>query len=238
MNETEFENTEDFARKKAALVFLYYGRYSTSSALYSFLLERNPSIADAWYELGNAVYGYGRMTRNMELLSICIACHRKAVELEPDHELSRSLLETMHERTPLSKEEVAAICAFDGSLPSLRNSVGYRPGKIAEDLRGLKEPKERMLLMMVLSSDYYPFHNEVLLAGLKDPDADVKMSALKRIDPSTTDSRFRERLAELVFSDDGDRCQPYLTFTLLNIAKKNSHGDWAIELLKAAKVEL
>ena len=221
--------------ERAALLLMHRNRFSAAAAVFCFWLRENSSNANGYYGLGISLFCHGSQAREIRYLNPSISCLKRAVEIDRDHEPSLALLAAMDERTPLSNEDVLVIPAFEGEMDEFLQLIDYDSSSLVREIMSLEDADERMTLLMVLSGLELPFSGEIIIESLEDPSDHVRMAALKRLDPSNHDPRIRASLEKLAYTDEGDRCQPYLMMALERIAENSEEETWAAEIFQTMK---
>lgn len=222
--------------ERAALVFLHHNCFASAIGAFSRLVEAEPGYSMGWYGLANALYCLSGEKGDLALLRNAVSSAKRALETDAANEMAKQLLEWVPQRTPLSEDDVTTAETFTTVPADLAGRTGFTENTFADDMEVLPQRTSRMQIVMWLGMFKEPFGTEILLRALDDSDPDVRMAALKRLDPDDEDMRVRAKLERLAFSDAGASTEPYLSMALRRFARDSPDSDhWAARILKAIR---
>lgn len=217
--------------ENAGLLFSQQARYLCAISCFAELATLEPTYDMAWYGLGNALYSLSGERRDLEILQLSLACVRRTLAENKNHDMALELEGWISRQTPLSREIFQTCQAYPHSPDAIAATLGFNTQTLLEAWHNLNTPQTRMQMVIWLAPQYASHVGELLLTALSDPNKDVQLAALKRIYPWGDQQKVQYQITTLVDSDAYLTLEPYVSRAIHQISHTHpATQGWAMIL--------
>ncbi|MCP4109698.1 MAG: hypothetical protein GY749_29965 [Desulfobacteraceae bacterium] len=235
LSKPESEAHEDYnpiqAFESAAITFLNQNLYVSAACIFVNIVEINPENSMAWYGLANSLYCLAGKEGDLSILELSMSCVYRSLEEDNTNSMAAELSDWIINNTPLHPDVYSDCSPFNEDPKLILNQVGFTRECVANDFTRLESWQERMQIVMWLYDINEPYYADILIKALNDLHNDVKMAALKRIGPFGNQSEIRDKLENMLITEEFINIEPYFSIALGNIYRNADDSYEWVETL-------
>ncbi|MCB9231562.1 MAG: hypothetical protein H6581_07865 [Bacteroidia bacterium] len=205
-----------------AITFLTHRQYRSAAWFFARCLVVQPSNANVWYGLANAMTTLGFAHSVNEWTETGIACHKRAIqEAGGHHHLSDEFLESLALGSPEGKKMVDEIGVWDKKMDLLPEAIPFTEEVLISEYREIDIENDRLAILMFGGETRFievlPLYKFVLLS---QDELNPKLVVLDTIHLFRNEPGVEEIFMELKEQGDLSHLNPYLGLALDRIGAK------------------
>ncbi len=205
------------AFESAAITFLNQNLYVSASCIFVNVVEIDPENSMAWYGLANSLYCLAGQGGDLSILELSMSCVYRSLEEDSNNGMAAELSEWIRNNTPLHPDVYSDCSPFNEDPKLILTQIDFTQESVANDFIMLESWQERMQVVIWLYDINEPYYVDILIKALDDPYDDVKMAALKRIGPFGNRGEIRDKLENMLITEEFVKIEPYFSIALDNI---------------------